>query len=88
MSKKYEHLEIEQQSRKLPIKDKERIEKIKCKLHEHLNKKLFRVLQNLKYDKCTWVSEQLTNMYVYPNDDIEDYDESEIVHVEIIEEDE
>ena len=71
MSKKYEHLEIEQQSRKLSLAKKQQIQEIKCSVLSHLNRKLFKVVQNLKYDDCEWVSEQLQNMYVYPNDDVE-----------------
>jgi|TARA_B110000285_G_C15107949_1_gene609179 hypothetical protein len=59
MSKKYEHLEIEQQSRKLSIAKKQQIQEIKCNLHRHLNRRLFKIVQNLKYDECEWVSEHL-----------------------------
>ena len=43
---------------------------------KHLNRRLFKVVQNLKYDECEWVAEYLQNMYVYPNDDIEIKDDA------------
>lgn len=44
MSKRYEHLEIEQQSRKLSIAKKQQIQEIKFNIVRHLNRRLFKVV--------------------------------------------